>query len=158
MVKKILFYLAVAVLIFGGQFFLNRGLATGQPPAILQKTLGGREAMAAIEKGPAVIYFWAEWCGICNMMKGSMDEVLRDYPGITVAVRSGDDGAVTSYLRQHGLQWPVVNDTDGEIAGHYGVKGVPALFFIGGDGDIWLTSVGFSSELGIRFRLWLSGW
>lgn len=157
MLKKIVFYLAVAVLIFGGQFFINRGLATGQPPAILQKTLDGREAMTAIGKGPAVIYFWAEWCGICNMMKGSMDDVLRDYPGVTVAVRSGNGDEVRTYLQQHSLDWPVVNDADGEIAGLYGVKGVPALFFIGGDGDIWLTSVGFSSELGVRFRLWLSG-
>ena len=155
--KKILFYLAVAAVLFGGQFFINRGLVTGTPPTITQRTLQGDEVMPAIARGPAVIYFWAEWCGICGMMQGTLSTLLKDYPVITVAVRSGDDGDVADYLRERGLNWPVVNDEHGTIAERYGIKGVPALFFIDGEGNIALTSAGFSSEAGIRFRLWLSG-
>lgn len=156
MVKKSLFYLFVAMVIFGGQFFINRGLVTGQPPPIEEKLLNGAEVTPNMVRRPAIIYFWAEWCGICNLMKDSLSSVLQEHAGVTIAVRSGDDDRVLAYLQQHGLDWPVVNDDTGEIAQRYGVKGVPALFYIGQDGSILMTSVGFSSEPGIRFRLWLS--
>ncbi|WP_305906693.1 protein disulfide oxidoreductase [Methylomarinum sp. Ch1-1] len=155
--KKTLFYLFVIGVIFGGQFFVNRGLVSGRMPPIAEKTLAGRTAMPQTDAGPRMIYFWAEWCGICKMMQASVDSLLRDAPAVTVAVRSGNDAKVTAYLRERRLTWPVVNDNQGAIADRYGVKGVPALFFVDGDGDIMLTSVGYSSEWGMRLRLWLTG-
>lgn len=154
--KNSLFYLVVIVLIVGGQFLVNRELVTGAPPPIASKTLTGLPVLQA-GKEPKLIYFWAEWCGICNMMKDSVTSVLDDYSGITVAVRSGNDAEVKAYLRQKGLNWLVINDAEGEVAGRYGVKGVPAAFYLNASGDIVLTSVGYSSEWGMRFRLWLSG-
>ena len=157
MIKKSVFYIAVALLIFGGQFFFNRGLVTGTPPLITEKILMGNVALPPIAKGPSIIYFWAEWCGICNMMKDSVDSVLQEYPGMTVAVRSGNDGKVNSFMQQYQLNWHVVNDANGEIADRYGIKGVPVAFFLNKNGEIVFSSVGFSSELGLRFRLWLVG-
>ncbi len=155
MFKKTVFYLIVAFVIFGGQFFINRGLISGVPPQINSRTMDGQEVMSRIEKGPALIYFWAEWCGICNMMKASIASVLKDYPGFTVSVRSGNDLQVRQYLNRHQLDWPVVNDRDSRIAKRYGVEGVPVLFFVNPEGKIIFSAVGFTSETGIRFRLML---
>lgn len=154
--KNTVFYLLVITVIFGGQFLFNRGMVTGTPPPITGKPLTVQPELSQLGKGPRMIYFWAEWCGICNMMKGTVTSVLQDYPGITIAVRSGDDAKVRAYLHQQGLDWSVINDGQGMVADRYGVNGVPAAFYLNEAGDIVLTSVGYSSEWGMRFRLWLS--
>lgn len=157
MLKKLGFYIFAALFIFAGQFLVNQDLVSGTPPAIAQTTLTGENAMQRISKGPAVLYFWAEWCGICRSMQGSVSNVLRDYPGVTIAVRSGDDSKLQNYLTDKQLPWPVVNDNNGSLGQRYGIKGVPAVFFINAAGDIVFTTVGFTSEWGMRFRLWLAG-
>jgi thiol-disulfide isomerase/thioredoxin len=157
MAKKLGFYIFAALFIFAGQFLVNQDLVSGTPPPIVQTTLAGESAMQRLSKGPAVLYFWAEWCGICRSMQGSVSNVLRDYPGLTVAVRSGDDSALQNYLNDKQLNWPVVNDNNGSLGQRYGIKGVPAIFFINAAGDIVFTTVGFTSEWGMRFRLWLAG-
>lgn len=154
--KKLGFYLVAAVFIFAGQFLVNQDLISGKPPAMNQTTLSGDMPLLSPRKGPMILYFWAEWCGVCRSMQSSISHVLQDYPGTTIAVQSGDDDKLRAYLNQKQLIWPVVNDHDGNVAQHYGVKAVPALFFINTAGNIVFSSAGFTSEWGIRFRLWLT--
>ncbi|NJA06713.1 protein disulfide oxidoreductase [Methylomonas sp. MED-D] len=155
--RNSVFYLFAAVLIFGGQFLVSQDLVTGKPPAIEQRTLQNRDALAGVAQGPALIYFWAGWCGVCRGIQTQVDKVLRDYPGLTVAERSGDAAEVARYLNERGLDWPVVNDPDGELGLRYGLRGVPALFFLNRTGQIVFTTVGYTSEWGLRARLWLAG-
>ncbi len=157
MFKKSAFYLFAILFIFSGQFLLSSGLVTGHPPEIKITTLTGNPAMQNLKQGPALIYFWAEWCGICRTMQSNVSSVLTDYPGLTVAVRSGNQQQITTYLQQQQLNWPVVNDSDGAISQNYGSRSVPALFFLNKQGQIVFTSIGYTSEWGLRFRLWLAG-
>lgn len=157
MKKQWAFYVFAALFIFGGQFLVNRDLVSGPPPPINQVTLNGESPAQLIGKGPAVLYFWAEWCGICRSMQNSLSNVLQDYPGLTVAIRSGDNAKLQGYLRDKQLSWPVVNDDDGNLGQRYGVKAVPALFFINANGNIVFSTAGFTSEWGLRLRLWLAG-
>jgi len=156
MLKKSAFYLFALLFIFAGQFLMNRNLVTGKPPPIEQNTLDDHSVMALFAQGPALLYFWAEWCGVCRAMQDNISAVARDYPSATVAVRSGNREQIATYLRKNQLQWPVVNDHDGAIGQRYGVRAVPALFFINPQGDIVFTSMGYTSEWGLRIRLWLA--
>ncbi len=157
MLKKYGLYLVFATVVFAAQFLRTSDLVTGKPPMITQSTLGGIHAESIIGKGPAIVYFWAEWCGVCAMMQHAVSAVSTDYPLLTVALRSGTDSAVGHYLQKKQLAWSVINDAHGNIAQSYGVKAVPALFFINADGNIVFTSVGYTSEWGLRLRLWLAG-
>jgi thiol-disulfide isomerase/thioredoxin len=112
--------------------------------------------MQSLAQGPALLYFWAEWCGVCRTMQNNVDAVLQDYPGMTVAVRSDDRQKLTNYLAKNQLNWPTINDVDGAIGQRYGIRGVPALFFINQQGSIVFTSIGYTSEWGLRIRLWLA--
>lgn len=154
--KKAVLYLLFAAVVFAAQFLRSGDLVTGRPPAINQTTLGGIHADTMIGKGPAILYFWGDWCGVCSMMQSAISAVSADYPLLTVALRSGSDSALNRYLQQKRLAWPVINDTHGNIAQTFGVKAVPALFFIDAKGDIVFTSVGYTSEWGLRIRLWLA--
>lgn len=109
-----------------------------------------------IEQGPALLYFWADWCGVCRAMQSNVNAVLQDYPGVTIALRSGDDEHLRSHLTKNNLIWPTINDRQGEIAQRYGVRAVPAAFIIGSNGDILFATVGFSTEIGLRIRLQLA--
>lgn len=155
-VKKPLFFLLIGGLFFAGPIVINHGLVTGRPPPIASTMIDGREALPQAGKGVSVIYFWAQWCGICNIMKDTLSSVLDGYPGVTIAIKSGDDRKLSEYLQSQGLTWPVVNDPHGEIAEQYRVRGVPALFYLNQNGEIVLTSTGYSSSWGIKFRLWLA--
>ncbi|WP_415880384.1 protein disulfide oxidoreductase [Methylomonas sp. TEB] len=157
MLKKLGFYIFAALFIFAGQFLVHQDLVSGTPPPIVQTTLTGENPMPRINKGPTVLYFWAEWCGICRSMQGSISNIMRDYPGLTVAVRSGDDGTLQNYLNEKQLNWPIVNDNNGNLGQRYGIRGVPAVFFINAAGEIVFTTVGYTSEWGMRIRLWLAG-
>ena len=134
---------------------MNSGLKTGQPPVIYQQTLSGKDVMDNLSKGPTIIYFWAEWCGVCKMMQQAVSGVVVDYPVMTVAVKSGSVNTVQEYLHDTNLHWEVVNDPLGEIAEEYQARGVPSIFFLDKKGEIVLTSTGYTSEMGLRLRLWL---
>ena len=155
-VKELGFYALVGVIIFAGQFLLNHGMRTGTPPAISQQTISGQDVMQLIKRGPAIVYFWAEWCGVCNMMQQPLSEVSKDYPVLTVAVKSGDEQNVQNYLNENALNWKVLNDPLGKIAEKYLARGVPSVFFLNQQGEIVLTASGYTSEIGLRLRLWLA--
>lgn len=157
MLKQSAFYIFAVLFVLGGQFLMTSNLVTGQPPQIHQTTLNGQNPMTAIEKGPGLLYFWAEWCGVCRGMQSNVDAVSKDSPVMTVAERSGGVQKVSEYLLKNRLNWSVVNDEDGSIGQLYGVQAVPALFFVNGQGRIVFTSVGYTSEWGLRIRLWLAG-
>lgn len=131
-------------------------MVTGQPPELEKLTLAGDAVADKIQSGPGIIYFWAEWCGICAMTQGPVSEVLKDFSGVTVALKSGDDSEVMAYMKEHNLAWPVVNDSDGSLGERFGVRGVPAFFILNTQGDIVFTTVGYSTEMGLRLRLWLA--
>lgn len=103
---------------------------------------------------PVALHFWAEWCPICSTEEGSITAVAGDWPVMTVAMQSGTADQVRQHLRDKGLAWPALVDADGRIAAAYGLKGVPAFVVIGRDGAIRSVSTGYTSELGMRARLW----
>ncbi|MGR9114254.1 MAG: thioredoxin domain-containing protein [Gammaproteobacteria bacterium] len=147
----------IAVVIFSGQFLFVRDMATGKPPKLAEKTVTGEPVAKRIDQGPGIIYFWAQWCGLCTMMQEPVSRVLKDYPGVTVALKSGNTTTVKHYLSEHDLSWwPVVNDADGNIGNRYGIRGVPAVFVLNSAGEIVFSSTGYSTEIGLRFRLWLA--
>ncbi|MGY6275847.1 protein disulfide oxidoreductase [Methylomonas sp. MgM2] len=156
MQRKLALYIFALLFIVAVQFMASGSMITGQTPRIEQTTLDGQQSMTILGQGPALLYFWAEWCGVCRGMQNNISEVLKDYPGLTVAERSGDAERIASYLSKNKLNWPVISDHNGNIGQVYGVQSVPALFFINSRGNIAFTSVGYTSEWGLRFRLWLT--
>jgi peroxiredoxin len=71
-------------------------------------------------------------------------------------MNSGADREVKAFLGENNIGFPVLVDNEGAIASRFGVTGVPTSFIIGPDGDITFTEVGYTTEWGLRFRLWLT--
>lgn len=106
---------------------------------------------------PAVIHFWATWCPVCELEQAMVDTLAAEVPMITVAMQSGDAVQVRDYLQQQGVNYPVVNDPHGTLAKRYGVKAVPASFIVDGTGQVRFVTRGYTTNWGLRLRLWLAG-
>ena len=144
--------------------FMQRDLVDGPVPSFEDTLLGvhgsGSQSfnIQSYQGKPLLLHFWATWCSICKMEENSIASISEDYEVITVAMNSGSDMEITAYLEEQGLNFPVVVDEHGAIAERFGVRGVPTSFIIDPDANIKFTEVGFTSELGLRLRLWLADW
>lgn len=143
---------------FGVRAWMQRDLPTGPAPAIQAITLTGQavELAALARHGPVLVHFWATWCPICKLEQDSILAISRDYTVLSIASQSGNELDVQQYMQEHELSFPVVMDEDGELMRRYGLRGVPASFIIDRTGKIVYREVGYTTEIGLRARLWLA--
>ena len=72
-------------------------------------------------------------------------------------MQSGTRLDVDKYRQAQKFHVPTLLDEDGALAGRYGLRGVSAVFILGPDGKIRYATTGYTSEAGLRLRLWLAG-
>lgn len=147
------------VIVLAIQWWQTRDVPGGPAPdfeaAFADGSRGSLAAFRAAHPGRVTaLYFWAEWCPICKVQEGSVDRLRGDWPVLTVAMQSGDPPAVAKVLAERALPWTTAVDSDGQIAARYGLRGVPALVVIGPDGELRGVAVGYTTEIGMRLRLW----
>lgn len=141
------------------QLWQLRDAARGPAPDISGHDLGGNpfhllEWQDSHPNQAGLVYFWAEWCPVCKTTAGSVSSIDADWPVISVAVQSGDDAAVARHMQASNYKWATVNDVSGEWLRRFGLPGTPAFAIIAPDGNIRFVAVGYTSEIGLRLRLW----
>jgi len=76
-----------------------------------------------------VLNFWASWCIPCKQEAPALERVWRDYrsKGVVVLGVDSEDftGDARSFMREHGITYPVVREQGRDLYGPYGVSGVP---------------------------------
>lgn len=150
--------LLALALIFAVRAYLARDVVTGPAPTFASHGLQGeRLAIADLRGRPALVHFWATWCPICKAEQGSIQAIAADHAIVTVAMQSGDAPTVADYVRKEAWPVPVVVDEDGALARAYGVRGVPTTFVLDRHGNIRFVEIGYTTEIGLRLRLWWAG-
>jgi len=129
----------------------------GPAPELLFAGIDGKPVMAQPAGEPMLVHFWATWCPICSLGQNSIQSLSEDYPVVTVAMQSGNEEELSQFMQQEGLNFTVIADEYGEIAKQWSVRGVPASFIISADGNIRFVEVGYTTEIGLRARLWWAG-
>jgi thiol-disulfide isomerase/thioredoxin len=109
----------------------------------------GRHAGQAV-----ALHFWADWCPICRVEQNSISRLQQDWPVLGVAMQSGDAARVQAVLNRRSLAWLSVVDPDGAITRRYGLSSVPAFIVLDAQGRIRFAEVGYTTEAGMRLRLW----
>ena len=151
------------IVLLGVQAWQTRHVPNGLAPDLpiqLLRADGGVESTTlqqwrAQHPGePVALHFWAEWCPICRTEEHSVSRVAEDWPVLTVAMQSGNADAVGKVLMARQLSWAAAIDQSGEITRAHGFQAVPAFVVIDGDGLLRTPTVGYTSELGMRLRLW----
>ncbi|HKP61840.1 MAG TPA: redoxin family protein [Polyangiales bacterium] len=148
----------LAVAVFAIRAYQQRDLPRGAAPALSGIGLDGWQLSLDDYRGrPVLLHFWATWCGVCRAEQSSIDSIARELPVLSVASRSGSADQVSSFVQQHGVVPPVVVDAPGALAKRYGIHAYPTTLVLNESGEIQFCEVGYTTELGLRARMWFAG-
>jgi len=137
--------------------YKQQDIIKGPAPDFNEVFVDGKPATLSSYKGKAVlIHFWATWCPICTFEQNSIEAISKDNNIITIAMNSGEAMEIQTYMEENNLSFPVIIDEDGILAQQYGVAGVPASFIVNPQGIIEYTEIGYTTNWGLRIRLWLA--
>lgn len=105
-----------------------------------------------------LVNFWATWCGPCTYEMPFIQQVYDEWMGtglVVLAINIGESAdTVTSFVEEHGFSFPVLLNTNREVAERYSIEYIPTTFFIDEDGIIQYIEVGaFQSQEAIESRL-----
>lgn len=153
-ITNIVWVALFALVFFGVRFYQQVDMPKGVAPVVAGITLSGEHLSIEKSAKPVLLHFWATWCKICKWEQSTIESLAKDYAVISIVIQSGDDNEVISYIKKNGISIPVINDTFGQYAMDYGVRGVPSSFVIDRRGVIRAVEVGYTSEIGLRLRLW----
>jgi len=105
---------------------------------------------------PLLINFWGTWCPICTQEASNIESVSKKYRVITIAVNSGSDENIKKWLKEHEVDYPVINDTSGKWAAQFKVSVYPTIFIYDSKGKLKFTETGYSTTLGLLARMKLA--
>jgi cytochrome c biogenesis protein CcmG/thiol:disulfide interchange protein DsbE len=123
------------------------GGASSRPaPRLPSQVLSGPDVdLASLRGKPALVNFWASWCGPC---KQEAPELKRFSEGLgnratLVGVDWGDsaDGA-RAFIARSGWRYPILRDPSQKVGTQYGLNGLPTTFVLDADGNIVQTLQG----------------
>jgi cytochrome c biogenesis protein CcmG/thiol:disulfide interchange protein DsbE len=140
-------YLLVAALVIGALAALElatngggpdrgRRAAPGLPSQVLTPP---RATLASLRGKPALVNFWASWCGPCDREAPELRRFSRRLHGrgTLVGVDWNDAlGGARNFIRKNGWTFPNLRDGDGVVGNRYGLSGLPNTFVLDADGRI----------------------
>ena len=123
-------------------------------------TLDGATVSLSDYRGRVVIMeFWATWCGPCRYSTPSLEVIYKRHRDRGVTVLLINEGETVEAIRRWAAKRftaPILLDHEGEVAGRYGLDGIPALFVINQTGHIVYRHDGYGGGLERSLQLILN--
>ncbi|PZF85572.1 redoxin domain-containing protein [Jiangella anatolica] len=122
---------------------------TPTPPAVVPEELdftaatvgGGTFEGASLAGRPAVLWFWAPWCPVCQREAPLIAELAAQYEGevafVGVAGLSGDLAAMEGFIADGGVEAiPHIDDRDGAVYSRFEVTQQYDFGLVSADGTV----------------------
>jgi len=95
---------------------------------------------SVIDGKPTVVVFWATWCSYCKAFMPYLKGIQRDYGEqkiniLVINAKERGAGDPAAYVDKLGFPLIAVADGD-EIADAYGIRFIPGLLIVDGQGDL----------------------
>jgi len=136
----------------------TRGAPRGLAPEISGQLLDGTSvSLEAMRGAPVLVHFWATWCPICGVTQSTIDAIADDHTVLSVAMDEATPEQILAYMKDQEVDYPVVHDPDYNIARQYAIRGVPSSFILDAGGNIRFVASGYTTNPGLRLRLWWAG-
>lgn len=157
--SKEIIVLAIILFVAFTVMDLWRKPQTLAPTLLEQHTLVNGETVSLAElskEKPILVYFWATWCGVCNLTSPTVSDLNQSgMPIISVAIRSGETARLVSGMEKKDLNFPVINDSSGQLSNAVGVSATPTFMVID-NGELVSFTSGWTSSYGLKMRMWLA--
>lgn len=113
-----------------------RAVVGGSAPDFALPLLGGAGTLTSEElrDSPVVLNVWASWCVPCREEAPVLEAAWRKYRSrgvrfVGVNVQDSEEDA-RAFVREFGITFPSVRDTELELWRKLGARGVPETFFV----------------------------
>ena len=122
-----------------------------------QQDINGNSIHFQAYKGQSlVVHFWATWCPTCKLEASNIDAISKEYNVVTIAVNSGTNEEIKSFLKEKNLTYRVINDASGRLAKKFNIEAYPTTLIYSSKGELKFAEVGYSTTLGLKTRLKLA--
>ncbi len=133
------------------------GAGTPAPDFQLRTLSGEQVRLSELRGKPVVLAFWAPWCGVCKAESSTLSALRRTVGErahvLTVAVSYEDEADVRRFVRDQGADYPVLLGND-SLTQAFRVDRFPTTFILSSEGRIEQATVGYTTRLGLLWRLW----
>jgi len=146
--------LVIVVLSAGGGAWLRTTLAPATPSGslapdfTLQTTNNTTIQLRSLRSSVVLVEFFATWCIPCAVEVGTLAQLHRQYPQLTIITIGWDRGenasVLATYGRAHNMTWTIAPDTDW-VGARYGVAGLPTMVLIDQQQRIVQTYTGLTT-------------
>ena len=156
--KNLLIYGLVFAVIYTAINWWRQPVMPANPQLQLTDYQGQSVDLAAMSRDkPTLVYFWGTWWPVGRVTSPTIDKLAaaNDYPVVTIAIKSGSDQELHSYLTDHNYQFTTVNDQEGEIFADWQGQVTPSYVVLK-DGEMTQGLTGMQPLWSLKLRLWLS--
>jgi thiol-disulfide isomerase/thioredoxin len=152
---------AIAVLAIFGLASSGNSKHGRAAPALPSEHLAGAPAtlptlLQSAHGRPALVVFWASWCGPCIQEAPALERFARskEGEGRIVAVDWSDaKSGATAFIRRYGWTFPTLRDANGAVGNRYEIAVLPTTFVLDSSGRIRRTLRGPQTETTLREAL-----
>ena len=158
---SILFEASIIVLVLlVFSWYQNRGTLAADkalaPDFTLQSLSGETIQLSQLKGKKVLVYFFAPWCKICHMSGGNLNALRKartddELEILVVGLSYEFKGEIQDFANDLQLTMPVLYGEEQQMT-DYKIKGFPTYFVIDEKGRVSHRSVGYSTEIGMRFR------
>jgi cytochrome c biogenesis protein CcmG/thiol:disulfide interchange protein DsbE len=125
---------------------------TSAPDFKLQ-TMDGKQFSLrdALLRGPVVAAFFKVSCPVCQYTFPFLERIYKAHGGKSVTivgVSQNEKKDTAAFAKEYGVTFPILLDDTNTypVSNAYGLTNVPSIFWIGQDGEIEISSVGWERK------------
>lgn len=148
--------LLAAALLAYGLTVRARSNAAPAPPLPGAVLRGPRTTLRALRGQPAIVAFFASWCGPCHSEAPALERFSDSAAGRhrIVAVDYGDErGAALAFVKRYAWTFPVLSDPSTAAGDAWGVARLPAIVVLDAAGRIVAQEYGPQTVTRLRAAL-----
>ena len=118
------------------------------PDFTLQSLEGETFTLSELRGQAVLVNLWATWCPPCRAEMPAMQKMYEEYndQGFVVLALNmtyqDTPSAVLPFKQEYELTFPILLETNGEVATQYELRSLPSSFFIDRDGIIQEVVIG----------------
>lgn len=157
-VKTVLLYGLVFIVIYTAINWWRQPVMPANPQLQLTDYQGQNIDLAAMSQDkPTLVYFWGTWCPICSVTSPTINKLAlaNNYPVVTIAIKSGSNQELQSYLNEKNYNFTTINDEEGAIFDDWQGQVTPSYVILK-DGEMSQGLTGIQPLWSLKLRLWLS--